>query len=216
MKTNHSKSVRRLVLNHDFKNCIKINMSRKIMYFTALFTFTAFANAQVSLGGKQVVEGNNTILDFNSTVTGKKATNTAIDNKEGIILPAVATEPVINVPDPLVQHPNNGTFIYDRAAEKVKMFENNQWKDLSDAGDADKIIPNTSAESTNLHGAIIGANTSEATGVLILESADKALILPRIANPHTAVESPYPGMMCYDTVSKTLAVFDGSVWNYWK
>ena len=37
-----------------------------------------------------------------------------------------------------------------------------------------------------------------------------------IGYPHLNVKSPYPGMMCFDTVSNTLAVFDGENWNYWK
>jgi hypothetical protein len=57
---------------------------------------------------------------------------------------------------------------------------------------------------------------SNAKGVLVLESADKAMILPKITNPHTTVKNPYPGMMCYDLTSKSLAVFDGANWNYWK
>ncbi len=65
-------------------------------------------------------------------------------------------------------------------------------------------------------GVVIGGPASTADGVLVLESANKAMILPRINTPHLNVKNPYPGMMCYDTASKTLAVFDGSVWNYWK
>ena len=29
------------------------------------------------------------------------------------------------------------------------------------------------------------------------------------------VFSPYPGMMCYDMASKTVAIFDGTQWSYW-
>ena len=42
------------------------------------------------------------------------------------------------------------------------------------------------------------------------------MVLPHVTNPHLTVKSPYPGMMCYDTVKKAVAVFDGTVWNYWK
>ena len=111
---------------------------------------------------------------------------------------------------------NNGTFLFDRSDNKVKMFENNTWINLTDTGSSSSIVVNTSAESGNSQGVIIGAENSSAEGILVLESADKAMILPRIEDPHLNVKSPYPGMMCYDTKSKSLAVFNGYLWNYWK
>ncbi|WP_353117470.1 hypothetical protein [Myroides odoratus] len=53
-------------------------------------------------------------------------------------------------------------------------------------------------------------------GIVVLEGSTKALVLPKIMNPHLTVKSPYPGMMCYDSNRKALAVFDGVLWNYWK
>lgn len=169
--------------------------------FVLLAVFTS--NAQISIGGKQSVEGTATLLDFNNVTT----------NTMGIILPSVD-----NLTNSLASTPtnNNGTFLFDKSTSKVKMYENNTWVDLSSAGNSIQIIANTSNESVNNQGVIIGSETSNAKGVLVLESANKAIILPRISNPHTNVKSPYPGMMCYDTVSKSLALFDGSVWNYWK
>lgn len=175
-------------------------------YITSTFVLLAMisANAQVSIGGKQVVEGASTILDFNSTTS----------NTKGIILPAVdnltKALPNTNTPN------NNGTFLFDKSESKLKMFEKNDWVLLSDTGDKTKLILNTTDESSNEQGAIIGSPTSAAKGVLILESPNKAMILPRINTPHTNVKSPYAGMMCYDTASKSLAVFDGAKWNYWK
>lgn len=85
---------------------------------------------------------------------------------------------------------------------------------MSSAGDVSKIAQNTSNEVGN--GVIIGNSTSAATGVLILEATDKALALPQIASPQTNVKSPYPGMICYDTTTKTVAVFNGKVWSFLK
>ena len=76
------------------------------------------------------------------------------------------------------------------------------------------LIPNASAELGG--GVIIGNSTSPAVGVLVLESEDLALTLPKVNNPAANAKSPYPGMMCYDTASNTLAVFDGQFWNYWR
>lgn len=187
---------------NEHKNRIKMSVKKNITtIFVLLAVFTA--NAQVSIGGKESVDGTSTILDFNDVAT----------NTMGIILPSVD-----NLTNSLASTPanNNGTFLFDKSAGKVKMYENNAWVELSNAGNSSQIVANSSNESASNQGAIIGSETSNAKGVLVLESANKAMILPKIANPHINVKSPYPGMMCYDTVSKSLALFDGSVWNYWK
>ncbi|AZA84501.1 hypothetical protein C1637_06590 [Chryseobacterium lactis] len=167
---------------------------KNISIAVALLIFNSFF-AQVAIG-KEVVDGNSTVLDFNN-VSG---------NTKGVILPATSGLPT----GTLV----NGTFVFDLTDNKVKVYENDVWKPLSDAGSSSAVVVNNSAELGK--GVIIGASSSTADGVLVLESQDKAMMLPKIATPHLNVKNPYPGMICYDTTSKTLAIFDGSVWNYWK
>jgi len=185
-------------------------------YITTTFiVFAAFAaNAQVSIGGKQSVEGDNdsTLLDFNSDSKGNKVAGTGA-NSQGIILPAV--DNTANALAATTSY-NNGTFLFDKSDKKVKMYENGVWVDLSGEGNDTRLVINTSGESSAEQGAIIGSKTSNAKGILVLEHPEKAMILPRIANPHTTVKNPYAGMMGYDTVSKSLAVFDGENWHYWK
>ena len=159
------------------------------------FSITTFA--QVSIG-KETVEGESTILDFNNVDT----------NTNGLILSAVSELPTN------LTSSNNGTLLFDRTTKKVKMYENNNWVDLSDEGDDQTIETNPSEDLGK--GVIIGKEETNAKGILVLESENQAMILPRIADPHSTVKSPYPGMICYDTKSKSLAVFDGKVWNYWK
>lgn len=169
-----------------------------------LMLFAAYAaNAQVAIG-KESINGNSTLFDFYDNA----------DNFRGVILPAV--ENLNNALAATNTAANNGTFLFDKSDKKLKVYENNSWKDLSDVGNDANLHTNTAEENTQEQGVIIGAESSEAKGVLVLEAADKAVILPKIANPHTTVKSPYPGMMCYDTASKTVALFDGKVWNYWK
>lgn len=167
---------------------------RNISIAAALIVFNSFF-AQVAIG-KQTVDGNSTILDFDN-VPG---------NTKGLILPATS-----GLPNGTLV---NGTLIFDIADNKVKVYENDTWKSLSDAGNSSMVAVNNSAESGK--GVIMGDAASTADGVLVLESQDKAMILPKVATPHLSVKSPYPGMVCYDTTSKTLAIFDGLVWNYWK
>jgi hypothetical protein len=51
---------------------------------------------------------------------------------------------------------------------------------------------------------------------LVLESTSKALVLPKVANAETEIKSPAVGTMVYDLYSKSLAIFDGAKWNFWK
>lgn len=121
---------------------------------------------------------------------------------KGIILPANDKAP---------QNPTNGTFIFDLSDVKIKMFENGKWVSISDRGS----YPTMYNDYDIGEGVTIGAETSTAEGVLVLESPDKALVLPRVENISTDVVAPYPGMICYDIASKSVAIFDGIQWNYW-
>ena len=175
---------------------------KKTFYFIPILLFSSFVFGQVGIG-KQSVNGASTILDFEDSST----------NTNGIILPSVS-----NTSNALAFTPsnNNGTFLFDKSDSKVKFYENSVWKDLTGVGNSTQITANTSSESGNSQGVIIGSSTSNAKGALVLESSNKALILPKISNPQTNVKNPYPGMICYDTNSKSLAVYNGTVWNYWK
>lgn len=153
------------------------------------------ANAQTAIE-KQTVSSNSVVLDFVSGTT------------KGIILPAVEILPTA---------PANGTFLFDAHPDEknIKMYQNNSWVELSGVGSTTNLV-GYSGTVENAKKTVIGAKESAADGVLVLEATNKALVLPKIANPHLTVKSPYPGMMCYDTSRKALAVFDGVVWNYWK
>lgn len=108
---------------------------KKIIYALLLVSIATTANAQVSIGGKQTVEGIATLLDFNSPLTAD-TNSTTNNNTNGIILPAVEKESVVTTP-------SNGTFIYDHDAKTVKMFENDGWVSLSGEGNNSQIVVNT-------------------------------------------------------------------------
>ena len=143
------------------------------------------------------------------TADGSSVLDFAGGTTKGIILPAVETLPAT---------PANGTFLFDKVAKIVKMHQNGAWVDLSGVGDIAGTVPIAPYSGTVDNGkqTVIGSRSTTVDGVLVLESTNKALVLPKISNPHLNVKSPYPGMMCYDTNRKALAVFDGKVWNYWK
>lgn len=158
--------------------------------------------------GKNTVNGNSTLMDFNSDSY----------NTKGIILPALSQTPTftITAEDLNGQHPNNGTFIFDRTMKRIRMFENNQWVTIGiTEGEISTLKIPTNLEEKG-EGIIIGSEETKAKGVFVLESPDKAMILPYIADPHLNVKGAYPGMICYDTSSNTMAFFDGANWSYYQ
>lgn len=192
------------------KTFIKSIMRKYIILFLGIGNLVS---AQVSIG-KQSLTGSSSVLEFSGMTQTTAPDDTETANSKGLIVPAVAVSTVFTAVNPSTNHPQNGTFLFDIQIQKVRMFENGNWLDMTDAGSSSSVIPVTGTEASN--GVIIGASSSSAKGALVLESTNKAMILPHIKNPHSTVKSPYPGMMCFDTVSKSIAVFDGSKWSYWK
>lgn len=166
-------------------------MKKIALLLTILGTFSSM-NAQVAIG-KNSLTNTSVILEFADGTTS------------GINLPIVSTLPAAS-------SAINGTILVDRNDAKVKWVENGTWVDLSDAGDIDALTENSSAVSGT--GVLIGG-TSDPIGVLELRATDKAMVLPLVASPEDSVKTPVPGMICYDTTSKSLAIFDGVKWNYW-
>ncbi|SEG27943.1 hypothetical protein SAMN05421847_1876 [Halpernia humi] len=173
-----------------------------------LLGFIATANAQVIIGD----------------ATGTAATKTSVllefaaGQNKGLILPYVRTLPT---------SPTEGTLVLDAStatAARVKYY-NGAWTDLS--GKNGNVTSALSAQPTIAQApevatskAIIGAATSTADGVLVLESTTKAMVLPTVADVQN-IPSPSPGMMVYVAgVSpffyKRLAVFNGTTWSFWK
>lgn len=161
------------------------------------------ATAQTAIG-KTSVDGNS-ILDFG---TGNK----------GIILPWVQNASTLTG-----GAATNGTLLYDVQTKKVRARVNGAWTDLSRNGDdtathTTKInahLAKNEVINSGQSGVIMGATSSSAIGVLVLESNAKALILPKMASPHLNMRNPEPGTMAYDTVKDLLCVYDGKEWSFW-
>lgn len=182
-------------------------MKKIIVILTLGIASTAFS---------QIIIGDNI-----GTATNKSSVllEFAQGNK-GIALPTVRTKPT---------NPVGGTLILDASASsttaRVKYYNGvagDGWVDLSGAdGDVTNFLTNqpTAAQSQESAEAkaIIGANTSAADGVLVLESANKAMVLPQVVDVND-IPSPTAGMMVFvnKTGAKRLAVYNGSVWSFWK
>ena len=156
--------------------------------------------AQVSIG-KESPRGNSTLLDFND--------NSETNGKTGAIIL------------PLVNNSTNaqaGTLMYDVNTKRVVYHSNVHQVNLTEAS------TQTYQHDANLvetgEGMVISdANTtsiSDAPAVLKLESTTHAMILPHVNNVITDIANPEVGMIAYDKSSKSLAIFNGDKWYFWK
>lgn len=160
------------------------------------------AQAQVIIGDKTgtATDKNSVLLEF---AKGDK----------GIILPYVTTKPAT---------PAEGTILVDASnanAAKVEYYKGS-WVDLSSGNTANISTAMAQQPSTTEDAAaktIIGAPTSTADGVLVLESKTKVMVLPQVDSTD-AILDPAPGMMVYikKAGAKRLAVFNGAKWTFWK
>lgn len=169
---------------------------KKIILTTILCAAVTTVKSQLAIG-KTTVTNSSVSLEFSDT-----------ENK-GIILPYVETKTSIT---------ENGSVIYDVTDHKVKYLKDNSWFDLTvdTFGEADTTIQQSKTEFPTAKTAI-GTNSSDtANGILVLSDTNKAMILPRVASPHLKIINPAPGMMVYDTTKRQLAVYNGSVWSFWK
>ncbi len=167
---------------------------KKIFYFILFLGLINSTTAQIGIG-KSLPDGDG-LLDF------------AENSNKGILLPRVDNPDAGSVA---------GTLLYNINTKKVEYHGNYEWHDLSvksGAFQVDEEYENYTEEQ-ELNGVILGAIQSTAPGVLVLESTEKALILPKVANPHLNIPDPQAGMIAYDTVSKTVFVFNGLQWTVW-
>ncbi|WP_124640953.1 hypothetical protein [Amniculibacterium aquaticum] len=183
-------------------------MKNLILSISLMISGMAFS--QVIIGDQTGTASNKTsvLLEF------------AANQNKGIILPYITedlTAPAVNA------KMEAGTIALDArnpSNTRVKFYNGTSWTDLSgrdgNLGTALNIQPNTITESTT-KGAIIGSSSTTANGVLVLESSTKAMVLPQVESTNDII-SPAPGMMVYikKDGAKRLAVFNGSVWSYWK
>lgn len=186
----------------------------KIAIILSVF-LSASAFSQVRIGATNSVSNvsnNSVLLEFGS------------DGDKGLILPYVETVPTG------ANNAKGGTIIFDVSASteyKVKIKnENTGWKDLSgisgysQAVESVVKVPQASPLADQASGkAIIGDANSTTDGVLVLDSPDKAMVLPIVSN-YAAIKNPSPGMMAFlqgpAAADHRLIIFNGQKWTFWK
>lgn len=168
---------------------------------TLSLLFTTSLSAQVAIG-KATVSSPAVSLEFYDNA----------DNTRGIILPWVTSTAAVT-------GAVNGTIVYNTADRKVYVKYASGWRDLS--------VDTTGTVTTTLQDALSDLDTAKVLiggdpatdttpGILVLADTNKAMVLPKVASPHVNIVNPSPGMMVYDTTKKQLAVFNGTVWSFWK
>lgn len=187
-------------------------MKSKIILSALILSVSFAAKAQVAIG-KTPVPPATTVEITNSSVLLEFGTEA-----KGIIVPQVASAPSAA----------GGTFIFNSSAGVLAMqvYEgrndsgNGGWTNLtgnSIPGAAHTFVNSgTDKIPATGAGAIIGADNTSKRGALVLESTTKALVLPKVANPHLNIKSPVAGTMVYDITADMLAVYDGANWSFWK
>lgn len=145
--------------------------------------------------------------------TGKTGlTNTSVSlefgtEKKGILLPTVDS-------DAAVTGAVAGTIIFDAAKKKAEVKLTSSWKDLTiDTNGKTDTVPAFVSESATAKTSI--GTPSSIPGILVLEDANKAMILPTVS-VYTDIPSPSAGMMVYLSKDNQLAFFNGTVWTFWK
>ena len=173
---------------------------------TLSLLFAATLSAQVAIG-KTSISSPAVSLEFYDNA----------DNTRGIILPWVTSTAAVT-------GAVNGTLVYNIADRKIYVKYASGWKDLSVDATGTTVDPITSVDGLTLQNSLNDLNTAKVSigtptstpGILVLEDTNKAMILPKVASPHLNIVNPSPGMMVYDTTKKQLAVFNGTVWSFWK
>jgi hypothetical protein len=176
-------------------------MKNIIISMFTLFTTCAFAQVAI---GKASVSSPSVSLEFG---TGNK----------GILLPWVTGVSTVT-------GAVNGTLVYNTTDKKVYVKYASGWKDLSVDATGTTVDPITNVDGLTLQNSLDDLNTAKVSigtptstpGILVLEDTNKAMILPKVASPHLNIVNPSPGMMVYDTTKKQLAVYNGTVWSFWK
>lgn len=172
------------------KSIIK-NIFALALFFTGQLIF-----AQVIIGGETggATDKTSVLLEFANT------------NDKGIILPYTTGE---------ITAADSGTFIFDAVVAKVKFKKDTGWLDLSNnIGVVDASIQTGLTDTDLERKVVIGADSSTANGVLVLEHPNKAMVLPIVTSTDVII-NPSAGMIVFvDGDNKVLATFNGSKWSY--
>ncbi len=163
--------------------------------------------------GKSATSNSSVSLEFGDYVSGQG---------KGMIVPWVSSTAAVTLAE-------KGTIVFDTSDKIMKYRKaDGSWFGLSKnetttvdglpnvntTGVVNTILQDNHTDKASAK-ASIGTPT-ESPGILVLEDSNKAMVLPKVPSPHLKIVNPEPGLLVYDTDSKQLAVFNGTVWSFWK
>ena len=154
----------------------------------ALFTLNVNAQDLKLAIGKTTVDGD-ALIDFNDVVGGM------------VIAP---------IEDVTTSPSSAGTIAFDGNTGSFRFFDGTSWSAVVPGGATGGV-----ASGTDTYKNIIGAITSSTTGVVIMGEdvgETQALVLPKHDNGNLKFNNPVPGLMYYDTVLKSVMVYNGVSW----
>lgn len=218
-----------------------IKIKNIITGLTVVLFFSA--HAQIAIGKNELskIQPANTVTNPSISLEFYDAAN----NKNGIVLPWTSTvnnQPVSYNSTTGAGYRGmqgtieNGTLIFDLSDKNIKYRKDGTWFNLTNVtypvdvkrqdnsvltissnNPVDSSLQDNIGENTDAKAAIgTNSNTDTTNGILVLTDANRAMILPKVASPHLNIINPTPGMMAFDTVKQQLAVFNGTVWSFWK
>lgn len=172
-------------------------MKNFIFSIVLVLALSNLVNAQSKGVGVETINvGASAILDFPDSAT------------KGILLPKVTNKTSAGTV--------SGTFVFDMATKKIAFYGDNEWVDMTEETSVSITAHDTANfQELSSNGVKIEDGTDTApNGVLSLASTERALALPKVEGVST-IPSPQPGMICYDTVRKSMAVYNGEFWYFW-
>ena len=162
------------------------------------------SHAQVLMGEGATASPSNASVINNSSVSLAFS-----NNNKGVILPWVTkTEDVLGQ--------TNGSLVYDVSRKSVHIKLASGWLDLTqnDNGVVDTSLQDPATSQAN--GKVSIGTPTTTKGILVLEDTTKAMVLPKVTDPHLNINYPATGMMVYDNTKQTFCVFNGTEWTFWK
>lgn len=214
-----SSAIRNLPVTSNLMKMTKKREKMKTIFSALCILAFGAVDAQVAIGAGAVPTNNYVSIEFGTAAPAEP---------KGILLPRVDSEAAVS--SSVV-----GTFIFDVATQKIKLgttstpstastpgTTHSAWFDYSSFATTPATQFGNPAGYTDATDAtvIVGANSTTANGILILETpnadtAPKAMVLPRV-NAYTDIVNPSAGMIVYVKTNKRFAVYNGSQWSFWE
>ena len=179
-----------------------VHNMKKNLFFPLFFLIINTMSAQVIFGDNVGAAANKTSVLMEFSNAGNR----------GLILPYITNKTGLTTPGSIILNATTPT------AAKVEYYNGTTWVDLSNqtANVSPFLAIQPVARENSNAKVVIGSSTSTADGILVLESADKAMVLPVISS-YQDIVNPAPGMMALinNGGTKILAVYNGNQWSFW-